>query len=321
LTNPDHAHRLAGNIDRVHMKRTCIVMTALVGLSAMVATVVGQSPHVAATTRSEWITFNPVTPLTAVTFANPPAIDWPWVRLNLPTGADPAEIQAEVHQMHLAGIAGIEVGQGAFPNNDQLLALLNAATQAGIKVSLSHGPTQSPAGYSIDSDHARKTLYFGKAAVDAGATFDGPLPAGAQTVVGRGGFGGIGGRGAGVGPPPAGAGGGRAGGGGGRGGPQASRTTLIAVLAYRCIATPCPLTGPAVLDRSSGVDLTATLTSKNTVAYSAGRPRVRSDGSPRPLRPVHSGKSSRSGLGASRHNQTRSARKATRSWSEAWRPA
>ena len=181
------------------MKRVCIVMTALASLSAMVATAVGQSPHVAATTRSEWIKFNPVTPLTAATFANPPATDWPWVRLNLPAGADPAEIQAEVHQMHDAGIAGIEVGQGAFPNNDQLLALLTAATQAGIKVSLSHGPTQSPAGYSIDSDHARKTMYFGRAAVDAGATFDGPLPAGAQTVVGRGGFGGIGGRGGGVG--------------------------------------------------------------------------------------------------------------------------
>ena len=127
------------------------------------------------------------------------------------------------------------------PNNDQLLALLTAATQAGIKVSLSHGPTQSPAGYSIDGDHARKTMYFGKAAVDAGTTFDGPLPAGAQTVVGRGGFGGIGARGGGVGPPPAAAGGGRAGGGGGRGGPQATRTTLIAVLAYRCThdAMPC----------------------------------------------------------------------------------
>ena len=252
------------------MKRACIVMAALASLSAMVATAVGQSPHVAATTRSEWITFNPVTPLTAATFANPPATDWPWVRLNLPAGADPAEIQAEVHQMRDAGIAGIEVGQGAFPSNDQLLALLTAATQAGIKVSLSHGPTQSPAGYSIDSDHARKTMYFGRAAVDAGATFDGPLPAGAQTVVGRGGFGGIGGRGGGVGPPPAGAGGGRAGGGGGRGGPQATRTTLIAVLAYRCITTPCPATGPAVLDRSSVVDLTPALTGKNTAGVLGG---------------------------------------------------
>ena len=73
-----------------------------------------------ATTRSEWIKFNPVTPFTAATFANPPATDWPWVRLNMPATADPAEIQAEVHEMHDAGIAGIEVGQGAFPNNDQL---------------------------------------------------------------------------------------------------------------------------------------------------------------------------------------------------------
>ena len=52
--------------------------------------------------------------------------------------------------MHDTGIAGVEIGQGAFPNNDQLVALLTAANQLGIKVSLSHGPTQNPAGYSID---------------------------------------------------------------------------------------------------------------------------------------------------------------------------
>src|SRR6185436_6044907 len=123
------------------MKRAGIVMAALASLSAMVATAVGQSPHVAPTTRSEWITFNPVTPLTAATFANPPAADWPWVRLNMPATADPAEIKAEVQQMRDAGIAGVEVGQGAFPNHDQLVALLTAANQAGVKVSLSHGPT------------------------------------------------------------------------------------------------------------------------------------------------------------------------------------
>ena len=183
------------------MKRALIITAAVASLIPLVETAVGQSRQVVATTRSEWIKFNPVTPLTAATFANPPATDLPWVRLNMPPSADPAEIKVEVQQMRDAGIAGIEVGQGAFPNNEQLVALLTAANQGGIKVSLSHGPTQSPAGYSPDNDHARKTMYFGKAAVDAGATFDGALPAGTQTVVGRGGFGGAGGRGPAV-PPP-----------------------------------------------------------------------------------------------------------------------
>ena len=52
----------------------------------------------------------------------------------------------------------MEIGQGAFPDNEQLVALYTAANQLGIKVSLSHGPTQNPPGYSIDGDHARKTL-------------------------------------------------------------------------------------------------------------------------------------------------------------------
>lgn len=225
----------------------------------LAAAAFAQSPKVAATQRSEWIRFNPVTELTAESFANPPAADRPWVRMNLPATADPGEIAAEVRELHDKGIAGVEAGQGAFPNPDQLIALYEAANALGIKVSLSHGPTQNLPGYSIDSDHARKTLVFGKAVVDAGATFDGPVPAGTLTVVGRGGFGGAGGRG------PA---GGR--GGAGRGGPQATRSTLIAALAYRCMQTPCPAAGPAELDRGSAVDLTAGITGRNTAGVLGG---------------------------------------------------
>ena len=264
------------------MKKIRIIACALEVLILLVAAALGQNPQVVATARSEWIKFNPVTSLTAATFANPPAADLPWARMNLPATADPAEIKAEIQQMHDAGIAGVEIGQGAFPNNEQLVALLTAANQFGIKVSLSHGPTQNPAGYSIDNDHARKTMLFGKAAVDAGATFEGPLPAGTLTVVGRGGFGGAGGRGP-VTALPGGAGaGGRAPAGGaaaaagpggragGRGGPQATRITLIAVLAYRCAQTPCPATGPAELDRSSAIDLTSAVTGKNTAGVLGG---------------------------------------------------
>ena len=251
------------------MRRTSIGMAVFTAFLLLSVVAVGQNGRVAATARSEWIRFNPVTPLTAASFAHPPAADQPWVRMNMPATADPAELQAEIEDLHEKGIAGVEVGQGAFPDNDQLVALLTAANRLGIKVSLSHGPTQNPAGYSIDGDNARKSVFLGKAAVTAGARFDGPLPAPMLTQGGRGGFGGAGGRGAGGGRGPAGpaGAGGRA---GGRGGPQATRATLIAVLACRCSTSPCPETGPVELDRSSVVDLTSTVTGKNTAGVLGG---------------------------------------------------
>ncbi len=214
--------------------------------------------------RTDWRKINPVTPLTAESFAHPPATDLPWVRMNMPATADPAEIKAEVKQLHDSGIAGIEIGQGAYPNNDQLVALLTAANQYGVKISLSHGPTKNPAGYSIDADHARKSLFVGKAVVNAGAAFQGAVPLPAQTQGSRSGFGVAPPRGAAAptaptGPPP----------GAGRG-PQAKRATLIAALAYRCTKTPCPTTGAIELDRSSVIDLTAQVTTKNTEGILGG---------------------------------------------------
>ncbi len=170
----------------------------------------------------------------------------------MPATADPVEIAAEVRQMRDYGIGGVEIGQGAFPSNEQLVALLKAANQVRIKVSLSHGPTQNPAGYSINDDHARKTLVVGKAFVNAGETFDGHLPPPTLTAGGRSGFGGL---------PQA----------GGRGcAPQPNRATLIAVMAYHCTQIPCPATGPAELDRSSVIDLTATVTGRNMAGVLGG---------------------------------------------------
>ena len=195
----------------------------------------------------------------------------------MPATADPAEIAAEVREMREQGIAGVEIGQGAFPNNEQLVALLRAANQVGIKVSLSHGPTQNPAGYSIDDDHARKTLVVGKAVVNAGETFDGHLPPPTLTAAGRSGFGGLpqaagdrGGGGRGPAVPRRRCAGGRGGPGGRGAAPQPSRATLIAVMAYRCTQTPCPATGPAELDRSSLIDLTSAVTGRNTAGVLGG---------------------------------------------------
>ncbi len=237
------------------MKKSFLVLILIV---LIVLSVTAQNNGGVGAMRSEWRKFNPVTPLTAESFARPPAIDRPWVRMNMPATADPTEIKATVRQLHESGIAGIEIGQGAFPNNDQLVALLTAANQLGVKVSLSHGPTKNPVGYSMDADHARKSLFVGKTVVNAETTFQGAIPPPTQTQGSRSGFGVAPPRGATAspapaaptGPPP-------------NRGPQPKRATLIAVLAYRCTQAPCQTTGVAQLDRASAIDLTATVTGKN----------------------------------------------------------
>src|SRR5487761_2397291 len=178
-------------IDGTSMKKFANPAAVFTLFALLVAAGLSQNRQAAATQRSEWIKFNPVTTLTAASFAKPPAADLPWVRMNMPATADPEELAAESRDLHNHGIGGVEVGQGAFPNNEQLVALLRAANQVGIKISLSHGPTQYPAGYSIDDDHARKTLVAGKTIVNAGETFDGHVPPPTLTAGGRSGFGGL----------------------------------------------------------------------------------------------------------------------------------
>src|SRR5262249_55311978 len=52
--------------------------------------------------------------------------------------------------------------------------------------------------------------------------------------------------------------------------PGTATGTIVAVEAYRCTTSPCPTTGIADLDRSSGIDLTSTLTGTNTSGYQGG---------------------------------------------------
>ena len=80
------------------MKKSAIPVVAA-ALALLGAAALAQNRQVAATQRSEWIKFNPVTSLTAASFAKPPAADLPWVRMNMPATADPAEIGAEVRAM------------------------------------------------------------------------------------------------------------------------------------------------------------------------------------------------------------------------------
>ena len=229
----------------------------LIALSCFLqfAAVAHSSPEVSKL-RTSWNAINPVTPLNRQSFFDPDMRDRPWVRLNMPATADPSELKAEVEGLHASGIAGIEVGQGTFPNEEQLVAILEKANELGIKVSLSHGPTQYPLGYSIDDDNARKTLAFGNIVVDAGAIFDGPLPspkppptiqfrvprtgAGAHLTVPP--------------SPPE---------------PQ-TRSTLVAVLAYRCDPKACASDQRAILDPSSVVDLTSLVSGKNSAGITGG---------------------------------------------------
>lgn len=244
----------AARIDRNPRARYWV---ATVGcFTALLAVAAAGPPDSTMASESNWSALNPVTRMNKQTFAHPGLNDRPWVRLNMPPTADPKELTSEVEELHRSGVAGIEVGQGAFPNSDQLAAILTQANKFGIKVSLSHGPTQNPEGYSADDDNARKTLTFGNATIEAITSFNGPLPAPRPPVAFR--F-----------PAP----------------PRAAaapaplpvppaepqrRSTLIAVLAYRCDTQPCAKGGLANLDLSSAIDLTSKVTDKNTAGIAGG---------------------------------------------------
>jgi alpha-L-rhamnosidase/Glycosyl hydrolases family 2, sugar binding domain len=204
-----------------------------------------------ATPHPSWTQLNPVTPFSAESFAHPPMNDRPWVRVNTPDQLASEELQAEIAEMAAHGIGGLEIGQGTFPAAPQLLAILQAANQHGLKVSLSHGTTTAPKGYSYDEDNVRKTLLFTASKVAAGQaadiTFKAPLPPANR---------GFGGGGAAATPPP----------------PQPPRrSTLLAVLAYRCASSSCEESGPITLDSTSVKDLTATLTQTDKAGIGGAR--------------------------------------------------
>jgi len=66
------------------MKKSAILAAVFTVLALLGAGALAQNRQVAARQRSEWIEFNPVTPLTAASFARPLAADLPWVRMNMP---------------------------------------------------------------------------------------------------------------------------------------------------------------------------------------------------------------------------------------------
>jgi len=192
--------------------------------------------------------------LTSRGFASPAAYARPWVRWNLPASAEVEELTSELRDVAAAGIAGVELGQGAFPNEEQLAAILTTANELGITIGLSHGAVAAPPDFSASDVNARKTLVAGRTTVRSGESLSGPVPPPvAPPSTGRGGGGAPAG-GAGRGPAPA--------------APRIS--TLVALLAYRCVPTACATSGVVTLDAPSAVDLTASVTARNTSGLNGG---------------------------------------------------
>ncbi len=214
--------------------RLAATVLALAATTAVLATAASAGPAGGATEpplASAFAAMNPVTPLTASTFTNPPQNDMPWVRWNwAPATTSIAELQAELQEMHDNNIAGVEIGQGGVPTKEQLTAIFTTANQLGITVSLKAANGLPGATYSSSDDYARRTLNSFRQTVSAGGSVSGPVP-----------------------------------------GPTSGNPgTIVAVLAYRCTTTPCATAGTVELDRSSVVDLTGQLTGTNGAGYNGG---------------------------------------------------
>lgn len=170
---------------------------------------------------------NPVTPFTPQAFANPSATEHPWVRWNFPPAtAEIPQLEIELEQLHEAGIAGVEIGQGGEPTLEQLKAILTKVNALGMAIGLKYKTGNPTAGsFSPTHDYVRKNLASTDVIVHAGVTFNDSIP---------------------------------------------GKGTILAVQAYRLI--PSSPADPKILalDRSSLIDLTSTITNKNTKGFFGG---------------------------------------------------
>ncbi|MCL8249985.1 Ig-like domain repeat protein [Aeromicrobium fastidiosum] len=129
-----------------------------------------------------WQGINPVTRLTPDTFANPPSNDKPWVRWNFVPATTPiAQLEQDLDDLAAKGIAGVEIGQGGNPTNEQLTAILRKANSLDITVGIKY-IGGAPIAWDNTNDYTRKTLNNSRTVVNAGATFNGQLP-GTGTIV------------------------------------------------------------------------------------------------------------------------------------------
>jgi hypothetical protein len=123
---------------------------------------------------------NPVTALTADSFATPPIDDWPLARYNYPATATVPGLQSELEDMHEDGVGGVEVGQGSNVTVPQLTGLLQKANELDMTVAVKSNSGEPM--YTNAGDYVRKTLNQTRALVDAGGTYDATL-GGTGTIV------------------------------------------------------------------------------------------------------------------------------------------
>lgn len=170
------------------MSVATIRRAAAIPLAAVLAAATAWAPALAASDdQAAMLTDakgNPVTALTAATFADPPMWDWPWVRWNFPPEtAEIAQLEQELVDLQAAGVGGVEIGQGGVPTFEQLAAILEKATELGMKVSIKYKDgAPVPGTYAEDDDYVRKMVNVSDILVPAGETYEGAL-GGEGTIV------------------------------------------------------------------------------------------------------------------------------------------
>ncbi|TYL51742.1 hypothetical protein FXB39_08185 [Nocardioides sp. BGMRC 2183] len=163
--------------------RSQLAVAGMVAVSSLIGLAAAQATGPAATEFSNpglSQQVNPVTALTADTFASPPIDDWPLARYNYPATATVAGLQGELEQMHEDGVGGVEVGQGSNVTLPQLTGLLRKANELDMTVGVKSNSGEPM--YTNAGDYVRKTLGQTRTFVDAGATFDGAV-GGTGTIV------------------------------------------------------------------------------------------------------------------------------------------
>ncbi len=173
---------------RKRTKRVSSLLSAL-AIALMAAVVMPAAadeaqPDDTAAKVNYWKDVNPVTELTAESFAKPPTTDMPWVRWNWsPAVTTNEQLESDLEKLAAAGISGAEIGQGGNPTNEQLKVILEKANSLGITIGIKYkGGAPINGTWVNTADYTRTTLNNSRTIVNGGASFNGTLP-GNGTIV------------------------------------------------------------------------------------------------------------------------------------------
>src|SRR5262249_46336275 len=96
-----------------------------------------------------------------------------------PATATVAGLEADLQDAYDHNVAGVEIGQGGVPTQDQLVAIYNKANALGITVSLKVASALPGQTYSNTDPYARRTLAVSPTALEAGRSCSGAARASA----------------------------------------------------------------------------------------------------------------------------------------------